>query len=308
MAVTLHMEPKTPPMSWETFCATKPPFSVALDGYVVGAPRFDSQSPQINFNHHEEVSRLETRSTSGQVLIAIRQGLFLCFQQNGQPHAHMYVNDCDQDVCTSSTLLRNPDMLTLPNPRLNRFVYLVDILDTTSGLCALPVQESVLGQHAWIFDPYIQFRLGGQIDKRNPIEFEDIINTVSSRILQHVAGNETSIPPDRRYELLGGETYWKMIREIGTYARCTLFEKGIRAIITVRERTDGKWNYTFCKAAQFIPLDISLIITTLNKLEGLTESPDRHGGCNMTAGTSRNLGCAVPPKELEQIIKSLKKN
>ncbi len=38
--ITLHVEPTTVPVSWDTFCASAPPFSIALDGYVRGGPRF----------------------------------------------------------------------------------------------------------------------------------------------------------------------------------------------------------------------------------------------------------------------------
>lgn len=58
-----------------SFKATEP-FSIALDGYVNVGPRFDHEGPRVNFNHHEEVDRLATRATCGQVLMAIRQGLF----------------------------------------------------------------------------------------------------------------------------------------------------------------------------------------------------------------------------------------
>jgi len=306
MAVTLRVDPKTPPMTWGEFCQRKPPFSVGLDGYILGKPEFDSRGPWANFNHHEDVDRLGTRSTSGQVLVAIRQGLFLSFQKDNEPHIFPHVNDCDQDVCTATTLLKNSEtILATPNPRLNRLVNLVDILDTTSGLCALPVHTSVLEQHAWVFDPYIQFRYGGQIDKRDSKEFEDIIKEVEIRILEHIAGNESSIPLDCRYEMLGGGMQWKMIREIGTHARSAIFKEGFRAIVTVRKRKDEKYNYTFCKASPFIPFNITLIIATLNKLEGLKGLPDCHGGCDMTGGTSRNTGCAIPPKELERIINAL---
>ena len=63
MAVTLHMRPQDEPLTWEQFCATVGPYAVALDGYVAAGPRFDPAGPRVNFNHHEEVDRLATRST-----------------------------------------------------------------------------------------------------------------------------------------------------------------------------------------------------------------------------------------------------
>lgn len=72
--ITLHVDLKNPPYAWESFVATKPPFSIALDGYVSTGPRFDATGPYLNANHHEEVDRLSTRATCAQILMALRQG------------------------------------------------------------------------------------------------------------------------------------------------------------------------------------------------------------------------------------------
>ncbi len=76
MKIKLHMLPKEPPVSWDKFVSEYPDYSIALDGFVFGSPNFDSKTNKFNFNHHEQVSRLETRATCAQVLMGIRQGLF----------------------------------------------------------------------------------------------------------------------------------------------------------------------------------------------------------------------------------------
>ncbi len=308
MAIKLCVEPKVSPMSWEQFCREKPRFSIAIDGYVAEGPFYDPSGQRLNFNHHEGVERLPTRATCGQALIFVRQRLYEYFQEQGEPTALVCTNDCDQDVGLTWTILHNPELaLKSTNPSLNRLVKLVDELDTTSGLCEIDTSLPIFQEHAWIFDPYLQFRISGKIDKRDPDEFAKIIYETESRILRHLAGTGSSIPLNTDYIHLGGHEDWAMIKEIGAQARGEAFQKGIRALVTVRERTDGKFNYSFCKAAPFVPFDILLLIKTLNKLEGLDASPDRHGGGNLTGGTSRNLGCAIPPKELERIINDLRK-
>lgn len=77
--IKLIVNPKTPPMSWQEFTRKYEPRSIAMDGFVSTGPRFKKTGPYANFNHHEEVSRLETRVTCAQILIAIRQGLFRAF-------------------------------------------------------------------------------------------------------------------------------------------------------------------------------------------------------------------------------------
>jgi len=68
--------------------------SIALDGYVKGPPRFFIQGPYANFNHHEGVARIATRSTCAQVYFYICLGLLDTFQKRGEPHANVYINDC----------------------------------------------------------------------------------------------------------------------------------------------------------------------------------------------------------------------
>ena len=40
MNIILHVEPKTPPLTWEQFLEVAPVNSIALDGYVIGSTRF----------------------------------------------------------------------------------------------------------------------------------------------------------------------------------------------------------------------------------------------------------------------------
>jgi len=85
-------------VSWIEFCSTHPRFSIALDGYVPEGPIYqppEKGGPRRNFNHHEGVDRLATRSTCAQVYVAIKMGLFECFRERGFPHASVYFNDCD---------------------------------------------------------------------------------------------------------------------------------------------------------------------------------------------------------------------
>src|SRR3954454_6787030 len=96
--VTLHMRPQDVPLSWEQFCSPARPFAIALDGYLDCEPRFEPDIPCANFDHHVDVDRLATRSTTGQVLLAIRLGLFRTFRDEQGPRAAVYVNDCDEDV------------------------------------------------------------------------------------------------------------------------------------------------------------------------------------------------------------------
>ena len=203
MSINLIIDLKNPPFSWKEFCQITPPFSIALDGYVNTAPCFTPKGPRINFNHHEDVDRLATRSTCAQVLIAIRQGLFDIFRNDNGPQANVYVNDCDEDVCLSWFLLKNYLLVENACPeRITHLVNMEDLMDTTAGAYPMPIELFTLKELAWIFEPYRDFRIGGGLDRRNTDEFQQIINEVVDRIDPTFSLNahwlHGSIPRSRR--------------------------------------------------------------------------------------------------------------
>ena len=61
--VILRICPGAEAKEWAEFCSTHPPYSIALDGYVSGASRFDGRGPWLNLDHHADVDRLATRAT-----------------------------------------------------------------------------------------------------------------------------------------------------------------------------------------------------------------------------------------------------
>ena len=84
MSISLIMRPQDPPLTWKMFCEKTQPFSIAIDGYVAEGPQDDLQGPRANFNHHEGVHRLATRSTCEQILVSARTGLFSLFDLDGE--------------------------------------------------------------------------------------------------------------------------------------------------------------------------------------------------------------------------------
>lgn len=280
-------------ISWEDYCTHSPSYSVALDGYVNVGPRYNPKGHQVNFNHHEEVDRLATRSTCAQVLMAIRQGLF--------PIRWVDVQDCDEDVCTAVTLLRHRHLVAgTMNPLVNRLVAMEDALDCTAGAYPFPIDLPILEELAWVFQPYRNFRATGQLEKKNAAAYAGIITDVENRILRHVTGKGESIPLQVKYDPIGGGPGWTMVREIGAQARTAMFADGIRAFVSVRERADGRWAYVAGKMSPFIPLDLLGLAEDLNEeearlVEGGDLKGDTHGGGNTVIGSPRGRGSAIPP-------------
>jgi hypothetical protein len=307
MSIQLFVEPKVGGITWEKFCIYNSPYSVALDGYVNVGPRFDPKKVMVNFNHHEEVDRLATRATCAQVLMAIRQGMFTKFRDEYGVKANVYVNDCDEDVCTSWFLLNNSHMVEdTMNPLINRLVSMEDALDSTAGAYPFPADLPALKELAWVFEPYRQFRMSGGLEGRSASAFKSIITDVEHRILQHVTGHGKSVSVfDTRYELIGGGNGWAMVKEVGPYARTAMFGDGIKAYVSVKERQDGNWTYTIGKLSPFIPLDLLQLTEKLNQVDEVVTETNRWGGGNNIMGSPRTTGSLIGPEKLSQIIKEL---
>jgi len=183
MGIGLIMRPKDIPLSWDRFRKETPKFSIALDGYVNDGPLFDGAGPWANFNHHENVERMATRSTCAQVLIAIRQDLFNCFNDGKEAAANVYVNDCDEDVSLSWFLLKNYKLIeNALNPAVTKLVSIEDLLDATAGAYPYPIDLAELQKIGWVFEPYRQFRLDGGLDRKDEGEYLDIVDKVGERI------------------------------------------------------------------------------------------------------------------------------
>lgn len=300
--LTLHIKPNTVPMSWQEFIRSAPERSIALDGYVAAGPRFNPRGPWANYNHHEEVSRLETRATCAQVLLAIRQGLFETFRNGkGNADAQIFVNDCDEDVSLSIFILRNHQLaLGTMNPALNRLVFMEDMMDSTAGAYPFPRDLETLQALMWVFNPYHRFRVGGGLDKRDPDDFREVIEDIGRRIMADITGHGERLELDTRYDRVGGGCGWTMVREVGSNARLGVYSDGIQAFVAVRERADGKFVYTLGRSSNFIPFPVPKFLKALNAEEG--NDGDPWGGSDIIAGSPRSSGSRLTPDEVTRII------
>lgn len=297
-------------LSWRDFTLEAEPHSIALDGFVPEGPRFNPQGPWANFNHHEEVSRLETRATCAQVLIALRMG----FMQTFDPERlAIYINDCDEDVCLSVFLLRNYLRARQhAGHRLNRLVFMEDMLDTTGGAYAFADNMTTLHELLWVFEPYHQFRASGELYKLDAEAYHSVIDEVGERILAHLSGDTSNIEPDLRFEELDRYGDLVMVREIGANARLGVYGSGIPYFISVRELPKGLYGYTLARSSQFVPFPIPKIVRALNQEEthwwrGMTEAmPESEwGGSDMIAGSPRGGSVLSPESVMRTIYESM---
>ncbi len=279
----------------ERYLREAPPFSVAIDGYVRGGPWFDENGPRQNFNHHEDVPRLETRATCAQALLNVRQGFFDTFRDAHGPRVAVDANDCDQDVALTWFLFSTSSLArTVSQPALNRLVGCVDLMDATGGAYPFPEDAPILEEMAWIFDPYVRFRLSGEIDKMDAASYRGIIEAVCRRIGDYVNGRGRSKPLELGYDTIGGGSGWIMVRETGGQARTKMFADGIRAFVSVRETAHGSLVATFCRSGPHVRFPIQRIFARLNAeepadLRGAWGGGDTIGGNHRVRRTTHTL-------------------
>jgi hypothetical protein len=298
------MEPLTPPMSWEEFCRRTEPFSVALDGYVADGPQQDygPQGPRQNFNHHEGVYRPATRATCAQVLVEVRDGFYERFRDDNGPRVDAYMDDCDEDIGTSVTILKHPHLAEQTmNPLLNRLVGIEDMLDTFAGAYPFPKDLPVLHELAWVFDPYRRFRLSGGLERRRASEYLGIVEDVEQRILAHLTGHGSAIPLDFRYEVLRQGDGWVMVRELGAQARTAMLADGIRAFVSVRDRPSGARTIVIGKFKTHTPGNLGAVIAACNEAEG-DHAADRWGGGSNIIGGPRVSGTRLDDQTIAEIM------
>lgn len=289
------------PVSWKSFCRTHPRYSIGLDGYVAAATQYDARGPWLNLDHHADVDRLATRATCAQVLLCLRQGLLTAFWGEHGPQADVYVNDCDEDVCLSWYLLKNSTLAQRANSsRLERLVQAVDILDTTAGASLGAIDDTLLREMAWVFHPYRQARLQGNLDLATNEFARAIIDAVTDRIDAYVAGDGKRLPLDTRYKRLGGGDDWSLVHEIGGQSRLAMAADGIDAYVSVRQRVLGDWSYTIGRISPFIRFDIPAIFARLNQFED--PSRGTWGGGNLMGGSPRRKGSGLSPGEVTRIV------
>jgi hypothetical protein len=272
---------------------------VALDGYVRGGPRF-FQNMAINFNHHEEVDRLATRSTAAQVFMAIKQGFFQFF---GKP-IETHVNDCDQDVCLAIWLLRNHERIegVRSEPLISRLVFALDVLDATGGSYPFLPDSLLMRQLAWIFRPFTSKR--GDVGNMDEAAMGNVIDSVVGRISEYAVGEGDVAELDSRHEIVSRHGFWGVVKEIGADARGALFADGLRAFVSFAAvAPTDRFRYSIGKMSPFVPFPLSEIFDALNAAEPSLPEGESWGGSDLIGGSPRKSGSMLPPMRVAEIVR-----
>lgn len=302
MTIELVIHPG-PALTREQFLATHPPYSVALDGYVFGEPFLEMTEggPYRNFNHHETVDRSCTSATCEQVRRAVVLGFYDLFRHKGDRTAKIFVNDCDQDVCTATWILMNPDRASEPMVRM--FSQIVDLLDMSAGAYPMPHERDLLGQQRWVFEPYQRAR--PNLTGMSGEQMRQVIFDVHHRMDQFVMGRAESMPLIGEYERIGGGDGWTFASVTHQSARERMVSAGVRAAVELFGRTaDGRYMYTVWRRSEYvIGFPVGEILAALNEREGFQPiDANGWGGAATVGGSPRGRGSSLAPEEVERIV------
>jgi len=237
--------------------------------------------------------------------MSIKNGLFTAFRKDGQPHAELFVNDPDQDVCGSTWLAFNHERIIgiKSEPLITKLVNILDCLDVTGGCYPFNPDMQTMRQYNWVFDPYVVVRKEGRLPAMTGDEMRGVIDAVHHRLDAYSLGRAQELPSETGYEVLGGNHCWKVVREKGNQTRMKLMTDGITAFASVLgQRVDGNWSYTLCRQSVFIPFPLPQLYEHLSAAENISDPVLGWGGGDTIGGSPRNTGSKFNPQELEQVI------
>lgn len=310
----IHVLPRQV-MTRDEFLSQTPHCSIALDGVVNGGPFFDPSTMHRNFDHHDNVVRDATMSTAKQVFMAIKGGLMKSFRQDGRAHAHIYINDTDQDTSLAVWLLLNYTLFegTQSVPVISRILDLTDKWDITGGSFPQNLKEEVVRQHNWIFQPYTNLRKSGRLAVADADVMRDNLDAVMLRLSKAMMGEAGEVDLDTRHEILFDHPVFKIVDEIGgNEARYYLYSQGMTAFVSiVTRREDGMTVYSIGKSSSYIPFPVMRIFEKLNKVEatkrGLEMMPeaDRWNGSDLVGGSPRASASILTWEEVRDVILSV---
>jgi hypothetical protein len=291
-------------MTWENFLVSTPRNSIALDGVVLGGPKFGASSTHVNFDHHDGVVRDVTMSTAMQVLFAIKGGLMEVLSPGSKNKVSIYVNDTDQDTTFAVWLLMNYKKFegVQSIPHINRLLSLTDKWDITGGAFPMNLDDQLVRQHNWVFRPYTDLRKSGALAQANERVMLDNLDAVMARLDKFLMGQSGEAELDTRHVVLYDSPMFKIVDEIGgNDARYFLYSKGMDAFISiVARRTDGRIVYSVGRRSQYIRFPVEKLYDDFNTAESL----DRRTGWNgstIIGGSSRLNGSGLTWEQLRNI-------
>jgi hypothetical protein len=245
------------------------------------------------------VDRLSTRCTAAQIYIYLKQGLYDLLENSD---INVYVNDCDQDVCLSTWLVAHGQAYTgvTSEPKLNRLLFAIDMLDTCAGNYPLNLDSALFEECLWIFEPYSLARIAG-IHLLDAAGMQQVISAVHTRIDLYLQGKSLRLKADTRFKLVA-QGLIPIIQELGLEARSKLTQEGIDVYVSYKGSVNNRYNYSIVKLSPLHPIDLNALYHYLNNLEDKVPL-NGWGGSNTCGGSPRLSGSKYSPEQLAVFLK-----
>lgn len=298
--IELHVHPREM-WTWSEFQSRAPQRSIALDGMVLGGPRFDENQLQVNFDHHDTVVREATMSTAQQVYFAIKGGLMERFKV-----AHVYINDRDQDTALAVWLLCHHKLFerTSSLPHISRLLALTDRLDITGGAFPMNLDDSLLEEHNWVFGTYTDARTSGRLAQETESEMLEGLEITLGRLDRFMMGEAQRRPLNTAHRIEGAlplrETTLTLYEETGgNSARYYLYNKlDMQAFVArVTTRPDGRHVYAIGRRSRFVPFDVTRALQALSEVDSAP-----WGGSDIIGGSNRTAGSGLSWEDIRRVF------
>lgn len=269
-----------------------------------GGPYDNFETLHFNFDHHDGVIREATMSTANQIYFAIKGGMVGALKGD----IHVWVNDTDQDTSLAVWLLLNHERFEGTNsiPHINRLLALTDRLDITGGAFPMNLDDDLLAQHNWIFEPYMDLRTSGELARASGYQLRDNYVAVASRLQDFMMnrGGRVNQSKELGHKILYRDDDFTIYRETwGSPERYQLFSKGMKAFIAIiAERPDGRRVCSIGRYSKWVThFPLPLIYDDLNAADGLTRQTGWNGS-DIVGGSSRSLGTGLTNDQLRDIV------
>lgn len=274
--------------------------TVTLDGMMAESPFFDEKTLRANFDHHSGCERAATMSTAMQVMFAIKGGLVERFvRETGA--VNVYINDTDQDTSLAVWLLANHKLFEGASslPSINRLLDLNNKWDITGGAYPMNLNDALVRQHCWVFEPYTNLRKSGALATANEAIMEDNLVAVLNRLDKFMLGQALEKELDTRHEILYDGGLYKIVDEIGgNEARYHLYSKGMKAFVSrVATRTDGNFVYSIGRCSPYVKFPVLDLMRVLSDKDHAD-----WGGSGLIGGSNRKSGSCLDWPAIRDII------
>lgn len=300
MSIEIVVLPRSS-MTWEEFLVCTPSRSIALDGVVRGGPAYYEPTLHVNFDHHDGVVREATMSSAMQVLFAIKGGLM---DRMGES-CRIYVNDPDQDTTFACWLLLHHKLFSgsQSHPVINRLLALNDKWDITGGAYPMNLDDSLVRQHCWVFEPYTNLRKFGHLATADESTMRICLEACFARLNAALMGGAKEKDLDTRSTILHTGRF-KIVQETGgNEARYHLFSKGVldAYVSLVATRSDGRFVYTIGRRSRYIDFPLNELYSVLSGAEPL---PAPWGGSDLIGGSHRERGSGLSWEAIRDVVEA----